>query len=107
MEPSLNLSVCSDVSCRTSLQPITAVVIMCTVVLDMTPSQVVYSYRCLGNSCHSCLQGTERETCPEMAAAGSSETSVSIEQPSWRLKALDLNLLRNSVTGPAHTELGD
>ena len=46
-----------------------------------------------------------RRTYPEMAAEGPSETSVSIEQLLWRHTALDLSLLQNGFTGPAHTEL--
>ena len=99
MEPSLNLSACSDVSYRSSLS-LSQRLIKCHVVLDVTPSQLV-NITDFSEDLAIAVCRVLRHT----AAAGSYETSVSIEQLSWRHIALDLNLLQNGLTGAAHTQL--
>jgi len=70
----------------------------------MTPSQLANSSD-VSEILATAVCRVRTETCPEVAAAVSSETSVSVEQLSWRRLAFDLNLLQNGVTGPAHAEL--
>lgn len=66
------------------LQTITAVVIKCQVILDMTPSHLVNIYTDVSENPVFAIFRVLKGRYPERGAAGSSEMSVAVEQWSRR-----------------------